>query len=95
MGSRVASTSTSAGSSSADSQSASPKALFPIASQVRSCLPALLRQPAALQLACTQFACGVLGQINSVLFAKAVLARNEEIQPFMWEENTLNVYCHF
>ncbi|XP_029363947.1 BUB3-interacting and GLEBS motif-containing protein ZNF207 isoform X2 [Echeneis naucrates] len=36
MNSRVASTS--AGSSSADSDSASPKALFPITSQVRSCL---------------------------------------------------------
>lgn len=40
MGNRVASTS--AGSSSADSQSASPKSLFPITSQVCSCLPALL-----------------------------------------------------
>lgn len=43
MGNRVASTS--AGSS--DTQSASPKALFPTASQVRSSMPALLWQPAA------------------------------------------------
>lgn len=74
MGNRVASTS--AGSSSADSQSASPKALFPTASQVRSSMPALLWQPAALQLACTQLCIVCLWCSYSVSFASATIARN-------------------
>lgn len=74
MGNRVASTS--AGSSSADSQSASPKALFPTASQVRSSMPALLWQPAALQLACTQLCIVCLWCSYSISFANATIARN-------------------
>lgn len=74
MGNRVASTS--AGSSSADSQPASPKALFPTASQVRSSMPALLWQPAALQLACTQLCIVCLWCSYSISFANATIARN-------------------
>lgn len=58
MGSRVASTS--AASSSADSHSTSPKALFPITSQVR-------RKPAALQLAC-MWTLSVVHWGRSILF---------------------------
>lgn len=67
--------STSKASPSADTQSASPKALFPSTSQVWGCLPTLHWEPAALQLACTQLCMVCLWRAGWIAFiCKAVFS---------------------